>query len=59
MELSAALPFGTDKFDVPLWDPHVKAYLLVQAYLGRVELPIPDYITDQNTVSSPSLELQA
>lgn len=51
MELERALPYSTNTFDVPLWDPHVKAYLLVQAYLGRNELPIADYITDQNTVS--------
>ncbi|TGZ81838.1 putative DEAD/DEAH box helicase [Ascodesmis nigricans] len=57
MELSRALPFGTDRFDVPLWDPHVKAYLLVQAYLGRVELPIPDYITDQNTVLDQTIRI--
>ncbi|KAI8370380.1 Sec63 Brl domain-containing protein [Radiomyces spectabilis] len=30
--------------------PHVKAYVLVQAHIGRLELPITDYITDQITV---------
>lgn len=55
IEFARAVPYGTDTFDVPLWDPHVKAYLLVQAYLGRIELPIPDYITDQNTVSFVNL----
>lgn len=30
--------------------PHVKAYVLTQAHISRIELPISDYITDQITV---------
>ncbi|KAG0171135.1 hypothetical protein DFQ28_003899 [Apophysomyces sp. BC1034] len=30
--------------------PHVKAYVLTQAHICRLELPISDYITDQITV---------
>lgn len=30
--------------------PHVKAYVLTQAHMSQLELPISDYITDQITV---------
>ncbi|ORX62001.1 Sec63-domain-containing protein [Hesseltinella vesiculosa] len=30
--------------------PHVKAFVLTQAHISRLELPITDYITDQITV---------
>ncbi|KAI8066325.1 Sec63 Brl domain-containing protein [Gongronella butleri] len=30
--------------------PHVKAFVLTQAHISRIELPITDYITDQITV---------
>ncbi|CAO3587825.1 unnamed protein product [Absidia cylindrospora] len=30
--------------------PHVKAFVLTQAHISRLELPISDYITDQITV---------
>ncbi|KAI7865814.1 Sec63 Brl domain-containing protein [Spinellus fusiger] len=35
--------------------PHVKAYVLIQAHISRLELPIPDYITDQVTVLDSSI----
>ncbi|KAL7275807.1 putative steryl acetyl hydrolase mug81 [Rhizina undulata] len=51
IELSRNLPLSAEDFGVPMWDPHVKAFLLVQAYLSREELPISDYVTDQNSAS--------
>ena len=50
-ELSKNLPFGGEVLGLPMWDPHVKAFLLIQAFMSRIELPISDYVTDQNSVS--------
>lgn len=38
-------------------DPHTKASLLVQAHLGRVPLPISDYVTDTRSVLDNSLRI--
>ncbi|KAI9314045.1 Sec63 Brl domain-containing protein [Dichotomocladium elegans] len=35
--------------------PYVKAYVLTQAHISRLELPISDYITDQITVLDSSI----
>ncbi|CAO3640291.1 unnamed protein product [Cunninghamella blakesleeana] len=35
--------------------PHVKAFVLMQAHISRLELPISDYITDQVTVLDSSV----
>lgn len=40
-----------------MWDPHVKAFLLIQAFLSRIELPISDYVTDQNSVLDQSIRI--
>lgn len=31
-------------------DPHTKAFLLIQAYVERVQLPISDYVNDTKTI---------
>ncbi|KAF1999651.1 Sec63-domain-containing protein [Amniculicola lignicola CBS 123094] len=56
-ELSAALPIKADTFDVPLWDPHVKAFLLLQAHFSRIDLPITDYVGDLNSVLDQSIRI--
>lgn len=38
-------------------DPHTKANLLLQAHLGRVPLPISDYVTDTKAVLDNSLRV--
>lgn len=38
-------------------DPHTKANLLLQAHLGRVALPIADYLTDTRGVLDNSIRL--
>lgn len=43
--------------DLPLWDPHVKTFLLFQAYMSRIDLPITDYIQDTNTVLDQALRI--
>ncbi|KAA8909084.1 Sec63 Brl domain-containing protein [Sphaerosporella brunnea] len=57
IELSKALPLSAENFGVPMWDPHVKAFLLIQAFMSRIELPITDYITDQNSVLDQAIRI--
>jgi hypothetical protein len=47
------LPVDTRRCD----DPHVKAYLLLQAHLGRLPPPISDYLTDTRGVLDNSVRL--
>lgn len=56
-ELSQNLPFSADHLGLPLWDPHVKAFLLLQAYMSRIDLPITDYVGDQNSVLDQSIRI--
>ena len=56
-ELSANLPFKGDAFGLPMWDPHVKAFLLLQAHFSRIDLPISDYVGDQNSVLDQSIRI--
>jgi antiviral helicase SLH1 len=49
-ELSNNLPLKAEQLGLPMWDPHVKAFLLIQAFISRIDLPISDYVTDQNSV---------
>ncbi|ORY14268.1 Sec63 Brl domain-domain-containing protein [Clohesyomyces aquaticus] len=56
-ELSAALPLKADTFGLPMWDPHVKAFLLLQAHFSRIDLPISDYVGDLNSVLDQSIRI--
>ncbi|KAF6009316.1 hypothetical protein HII13_003392 [Brettanomyces bruxellensis] len=40
-----------------IWDPHIKAFLLLQAYMSRVEMPIADYAQDTVSVLDQSLRI--
>ena len=40
-----------------MWDPHVKAFLLLQSYFSRIDLPISDYVGDQNSVLDQSIRI--
>ena len=40
-----------------MWDPHIKAFLLLQAYFSRSELPISDYVGDQTSVLDQSIRI--
>ena len=42
---------------LPADDPHMKANLLLQAHMGRLPLPIADYLTDTRTVLDNSLRI--
>lgn len=56
-ELSRNLPLDAASLGLPMWDPHVKAFLLLQAYMSRIELPITDYVGDQNSVLDQSIRV--
>ncbi|KAK8090893.1 Sec63 Brl domain-containing protein [Apiospora phragmitis] len=56
-ELSRNLPFSANDFGLPLWDPHVKAFLLLQAHMARIDLPITDYVGDQTSVLDQSIRI--
>lgn len=57
-ELAQNLPLAIDSMgDVPMWDPHVKAFLLLQAYMSRIDLPISDYVGDQTSVLDQGIRI--
>ncbi|KIW08267.1 uncharacterized protein PV09_01190 [Verruconis gallopava] len=56
-ELSKNLPLQATHLKLPMWDPHVKAFLLLQAHFERVDLPISDYVGDQNSVLDQSIRV--
>ncbi|OXV11829.1 hypothetical protein Egran_00414 [Elaphomyces granulatus] len=57
-ELSRNLPLPVDSVGpLPLGDPHVKAFLLLQAYMSRIDLPISDYVGDQISVLDQSIRV--
>ena len=56
-ELSKNLRFKAEGLKLPMWDPHVKAFLLIQAFMLRIDLPISDYVTDQNSVLDQSIRI--
>ncbi|KAI0843176.1 Sec63-domain-containing protein [Hypoxylon sp. FL0890] len=56
-ELSNNLPFPGNTFGLPMWDPHVKAFLLLQAHMARIDLPITDYVGDQTSVLDQAIRI--
>ncbi|KAJ5771096.1 uncharacterized protein N7511_003147 [Penicillium nucicola] len=57
-ELAQNLPLSIDCMgDKPLWDPHTKAFLLLQAYMSRIDLPITDYVGDQTSVLDQGIRI--
>ncbi|KAJ9662580.1 putative steryl acetyl hydrolase mug81 [Coniosporium apollinis] len=56
-ELSANLPLKAEVLGLPMWDPHVKAFLLLQAHFERIDLPISDYVGDQISVLDQSVRI--
>jgi antiviral helicase SLH1 len=57
-ELAKNLPLSTQAFgDLPMWDPHVKAFLLLQAHMSRIDLPITDYVGDQTSVLDQAIRI--
>lgn len=56
-ELSRNLPLPGTAFGLPMWDPHVKAFLLLQAHMSRLDLPITDYVGDQTSVLDQAIRI--
>ena len=56
-ELSQNLPLKADKLGLPMWDPHIKAFLLLQAHMSRIDLPISDYVGDLNSILDQSIRI--
>ncbi|KAI0482462.1 Sec63 Brl domain-containing protein [Xylariaceae sp. FL0804] len=56
-ELSNNLPYQGNTFGLPMWDPHVKAFLLLQAHMARIDLPITDYVGDQTSVLDQAIRV--
>ncbi|EHY59058.1 putative steryl acetyl hydrolase mug81 [Exophiala dermatitidis] len=58
-ELAKNLPLDTPGLldGLPMWDPHVKAFLLIQAFMSRVDLPISDYVGDQISVLDQGIRI--
>lgn len=56
-EMSLNLPYNAEEFGLPMWDPHVKAFLLLQAHFSRIDLPISDYVGDQTSVLDQSIRI--
>lgn len=58
MELSLAMRFPAEDLECEfIWDPHVKAYLLIQAYMEHIDLPIVDYVQDTVSVLDQALRI--
>lgn len=56
-ELSRNLLYPGSSFGLPMWDPHVKAFLLLQAHMSRISLPITDYVGDQTSVLDQAIRI--
>ncbi|KAK6383439.1 putative steryl acetyl hydrolase mug81 [Exophiala oligosperma] len=59
-ELANNLPLGVEGGvldGLPMWDPHVKSFLLLQAFMSRIELPISDYVGDQTSVLDQGIRI--
>lgn len=56
-ELSKNLPLQATGMGLPMWDPHVKAFLLLQAHFSRIDLPISDYVGDQTSVLDQAIRI--
>ncbi|KAG7890659.1 hypothetical protein KL936_001943 [Ogataea polymorpha] len=59
MELSQQMRYPASDMEYAefIWDPHIKAFLLLQAYFSRIELPIADYSQDTVSVLDQSLRI--
>lgn len=58
MELSQNVRYPAEDMEKEfIWDPHVKVYLLLQAYMSRIELPIADYAQDTVSVLDQALRI--
>lgn len=59
MEMSQQMRYPADDLEDYefIWDPHIKSFLLLQAFMTRIELPIADYAQDTVSVLDQSLRI--
>ncbi|ODQ80809.1 hypothetical protein BABINDRAFT_127355 [Babjeviella inositovora NRRL Y-12698] len=58
MEMSQEMRYPAEDLDCEfVWDPHVKSFLLLQAFMSRVDLPIADYSQDTVSLLDQSLRI--
>ncbi|RPA71984.1 Sec63-domain-containing protein [Ascobolus immersus RN42] len=58
IELAKELPLNTSHFEpLPMWDPHIKAYILIQAFFQGMTFPVSDYLTDQYSVLDQAIRI--
>ena len=58
IEMSRSMKYPAEDMEKEfIWDPHVKAYLLLQAFMSRIELPIADYAQDTIAILDQSLRI--
>lgn len=50
-------PSENGSTELPMWSPHIKSALLLQAFMMRIELPISDYIGDQTSVLDQTIRI--
>lgn len=43
--------------ELPMWSPHIKSFLLLQAHMLRIDLPISDYVGDQTSVLDQAIRI--
>jgi antiviral helicase SLH1 len=55
--LAKNLRYEPTNIYLPMWDPHVKAFLLLQTHFDRIPLPITDYVGDQTSVLDQSIRV--
>ncbi|KAL1303367.1 hypothetical protein AAFC00_006764 [Neodothiora populina] len=58
-QLSNALPLSAldDMPGLPMWDPHIKSFVLLQAHFSRIDLPISDYVGDQTSILDQAIRI--
>ncbi|CAA18663.1 putative helicase mug81 [Schizosaccharomyces pombe] len=50
IEINKSLKYSAACLNLPMVDAHVKAFILTQAHMARLKLPVDDYVTDTSTV---------
>lgn len=52
-----ANPDASSGGELPMWSPHIKSFLLLQAHMLRLDLPISDYVGDQTSVLDQAVRI--
>lgn len=52
-----ANPDAASGGELPMWSPHIKSFLLLQAHMLRLDMPISDYVGDQTSVLDQAIRI--